>query len=453
MQNHVFKTMEDTEEIHVYQDGYYQEGGEIFIKKDVETYFPDRTTNFSNEVIGHIKRRSYIKRENFDVDPNKLVVANGILDLETKEIIDHTPGHLSLIKIPITYDPEAEAPNILKFLVEIVSKDKIEVLKEITGYLLEPSYFIRKSFMLVGSGSNGKSTYLDLLITFIGQDNVSHEPLQDITHRRFSASQLYGKLANIYPDISNVTLKQTGVFKGLCGGDRMKGEHKFRDPFYFFNRAKMIFSTNTMPKTDDVTDAFFERWVIIPFPNVYDDGNEKTNKNLLSALTSPEELSGLLNIALEKLKVLREQKRFSEKMTVEETRDYYQKLSDPVFAFIDDRCNIDPNAWIIKTQLYAAYIEYCNKKKLMKLSQTAFTIELKKQIQLHEERKTIEKGRRERVWFGIELKTFIENGESVQGVQGVQGLLSYGDNETEVSIKESSMDTMDTMDTFHKEDS
>ena len=414
MQQHIFKTMDDSEEIYFYQDGVYKPNGEILIKGEVEKLFDEEiTTNYVNEVRGHIERRTYVSRKRFDNNPRLITVENGILDIELGILKDFTPNHLSLIKIPVTYDPLAECPTIEKFLSEIVDVENIEVLKEIVGYLLEPSYFIHKAFMLIGGGFNAKSTYIDLLINFVGRENTSQEPLQDIIYKTFSTAELYGKLLNSFADLTNVALTRTGKFKALCGGDRSKGRTLYHRPFYFYNKAKLVFSTNKMPKSEDVTDAFFGRWIIIPFPYIFDETNPKTNKKILETITTQKELSGLLNIALQKLKQLRENQKFSSDKTVEDIREYYMKLSNPVYAFIDERCVIASNAWVTKTDLYNDFVQYCKEKKLTKMSQTTFTIELKKQVRLAEERKTIKKGVRKTIWVGIALERqmAMENGD------------------------------------------
>jgi hypothetical protein len=107
MQNHIFKTLEDTDEILVYLEGYYQPIGEILIRKEVQNAFEVQkderqvTRNFFNEVIGHVQRTTYTPRKAFDHNPRMLVVENGILDLNSGILNDHNPGHLSTLKLNV----------------------------------------------------------------------------------------------------------------------------------------------------------------------------------------------------------------------------------------------------------------------------------------------------------------------------------------------------------------
>ena len=96
--------------------------------------------------------------------------------------------------------------------------------------------------------------------------------------------------------ISFTAGSETGNFKVMAAGDSVTGEHKFGQPFTFRNFAKMIFSGNLIPESEDKTDAFYRRWVIIHFDKRFADGKE--DAELTQKLTTPEELSGLLNLAL-----------------------------------------------------------------------------------------------------------------------------------------------------------
>ena len=106
------------------------------------------------------------------------------------------------------YDPNAECPLIQKFLEEITgSKEDAEILIEVIGYCLYRSYPIQKALMLVGDGANGKTTFLRLLTRFLGHQNVSNRSLHELETNRFAKASLFGKLANIYDDLPDKTLR------------------------------------------------------------------------------------------------------------------------------------------------------------------------------------------------------------------------------------------------------
>ena len=89
---------------------------------------------------------------------------------------------------------------------------------KIIGYLLVAITFLQKAFLLLGEGGNGKSTFLNAAIKFVGADNVSNVSLQQLASNRFAAASLEGKLANICADLPTTRLEDTQLFKGITGG-------------------------------------------------------------------------------------------------------------------------------------------------------------------------------------------------------------------------------------------
>src|SRR5688572_5797639 len=71
MQNYKFLTIEETEEIYYYQDGVYMPGGEKLVEKQTEAMYGNKLRIADiREIIGHLKRRTYCKYEELDVDNN-----------------------------------------------------------------------------------------------------------------------------------------------------------------------------------------------------------------------------------------------------------------------------------------------------------------------------------------------------------------------------------------------
>ena len=103
-----------------------------------------------------------------------------------------------------------------------------------------------KVFMLIGEGANGKSTFLGVMQAVLGFDNVSAESLHDLTYERFAVASLFGKMANLHPDIESSELKNTGLLKALISGDAISAEKKYLHSFKFTNKAKLFFSANQL---------------------------------------------------------------------------------------------------------------------------------------------------------------------------------------------------------------
>lgn len=411
--DHYF-TFSDTNDMVFYDDekGHYVFGGENRIRQltqaiiDTAGYRTQITTSVVNEIIGVIQRSTFIDREKFEEQTDLVNLSNGVLNIRTREFTPHTPTLHFLTKVEVAYEPYALCPQIDAFLGEVLSSEDIPIIYELAGYLLRRDYAWQKAFMMNGTGSNGKSTLLKLLTKFIGQTNVSSVSIQDFAENRFACSNLYNKHANVYADISANALKDTGQLKMLTGGDYVYGEKKFKDAFTFVNYAKLIFSCNTLPLTYDDSDAFYRRWIIIDFVKQFVGKAEK--KNLLAELTMPSELSGFLNKALEGLARLEAQNDFSNSKTIEEMRLIYRRKSDSVAAWAMDETETSIEARTPKSEMWAKYLNYCGRTKLMATNEKGFWMRIKKLFNVEEERPTSGE-KREKVIRGLKMK---DNGET-----------------------------------------
>ena len=403
MQEYHFATMMDNEDIFVFKEGYYQPRGEIIIKKAVKNHLEaEYRKNRATEVIDYIKASTYTERR--EEPPHLIPVQNGVLDISgnSTELKEYNPKYMFFNKLPVTYDPEAQCPNIKQFHKEITgTEEDITILEEVLGFCLYRDYFVAKALMLVGDGSNGKSTWLSLVKAFLGLRNIAGRSLQDLEEHRFAKADLYGKLANVYADLPDKALYRTGTFKIMTGRDVVSAEKKFKSAFEFVNYAKLMFSANKVPEANDDTSAFFRRWIILSFPNTFK--GEDADPHILDKLTTEEELSGLLNLALDGLDDLLETGTFSDSKTTEEIREDYIRKSSPIAAFIMDCLESDSDAFIVKKAQYNVFTEYCRLRGLPIVTQNTFYKNLPQHASIADFRPTVE-GKRLHCFRGLRYK-------------------------------------------------
>ena len=414
-----FLTVIDNSEIYRYNGGYYEPDGEQAIRKLVQEFL-DRETRetHKNETVGYIKDKNYQKREIFDSNPLLINLKNGVYDLETGKFTEHSPDYFFLNEIPVKYDKDAKIEKIEEFLHQVVKEEDVPLLQEVCGYCLYRKYPIQKAVMLLGEGANGKSTVLSLLTKLLGKKNISSISLQELAESQFACSNLYGKLANIYPDVADKSLYRTGIFKMVTGGDLLTADRKYKDPFNFVNYAKLIFSANKLPESKDDTDAYFRRWIFINFPNRFEGSN--CDPYLFDKLSVDEEISGLLNFALEGLKRLLENNAFTNTPSTDGMRESYQRLASPIAAFVMDCVEVSADEFVVKDDLYNAFIDYCSKKNLPGMAKNAFSMRLHEHVRVNDYRPTIG-GKRVNAWQGITLEgtTDTKNGGNVSGLSGL----------------------------------
>ncbi len=324
-------------------------------------------TSTINEVINRVKDRTYVNRSEFDSNPNTINTSNGLLNIHTLEFIKHRPDYLSTVQIPVKYDPNAKCPRILKFLAQILKPEDIRVILQLIGYCLYRTNKYERAFLFFGSGPNGKSTLLRIIEYFLGftglYRNVSHVSLQDLAKNRFKPAELSGKLANIYADLGNkkISSEHWGTIKMLISGDSQSVERKGRDPFEFTPFSKLIFSCNEIPELPDNTYATWRRLVLLEFENVFE--GENRDVNLFAKLTTPEEMSGLLNQALMALNRLIRNNDFDYTKDIETIRKVYELNSNTKARFVQEGLEIlGPNSkeYVICRDVWSAYVDLCD---------------------------------------------------------------------------------------------
>ena len=387
-----FLTLSDTKQVLWYDHaaGVYRFNGETVIEQFAQMWLgklglkSEATNHYMAQVVGYIQRETYIDRDKLNPNHDIVVVKNGVIDLNTRKLLPHNKEYKATVAVPVTYDVGADCPKITKFITEVVKEEDRLLLWEIPAWCLTPYSGIQRLVILLGEGANGKTVYLEMLRRFLGRENCTAYSLQSLTTNRFAIAGLYGKLANISPELPSTALRQAGPLKTLTGLDTVEAEKKFRDSFNFVNTAKMIFATNTPPEISEDTLAVWRRFVVIDFPFRFT--GDRADKNLLAKLTTEKELSGLLNKALEGLARLKKIGDLSYTRSIEDTRNKYLLASNPVMAFIEERCEFDPWSTVMKKNLHQAFMEFCAENKLPGMTIKAFGHKIKKGYMLNEER-------------------------------------------------------------------
>lgn len=345
------------EALYVYRDGAYRPGGEEDIQRRVAHAVGDGWKKaMGDEVVAWCRATAPTLEQAPPRD--RVNCATGILNLDTGDLGPHSPDFLSPVQIAAAYDPTATCPAIDKFLADVLPEECAVLIYELAGYLVTPDNTLQKAFMLTGPGGSGKSTMLGVLRALLGRENVSAVPLHTLEEDRFATADLYGRMANVFADLDARALRASSIFKSVTGGDAIRGERKHRPPFTWTPYARLLFSANEAPPTADSSDAFFDRWVILPFARRFRDTGAQ-DPHLLDKLTTPAELSGLLNRALAALPALHARRGFTTTDATREAGDRFRVDSDTVAGFLAECCDVAPVVRSARPTLFKAYREWC----------------------------------------------------------------------------------------------
>lgn len=194
---------------------------------------------------------------------------NGVLRIEDRKLLPHSPDYGFQYVLPYDYNPHAKAPEFQKMLDNVTLNDKTlqTLLLEYIGYAIsgKRASMGSKALILTGGGSNGKSTFLNIVKMLIGKDCYSAVSLTDMkdANARYS---MVGKLFNICEEEEEDALKNgTAMFKSITTGADVLVKKLYSDTVPMRIDTKLIISCNDLPSSRENTYAIYRRMLIVPF--------------------------------------------------------------------------------------------------------------------------------------------------------------------------------------------
>lgn len=415
MNKFTFKTPTDLEDVHFYQDGLYIPA-EHMIKTFLEEKLGDKaTTHLVNEILDHIRRRSYVERSTFNNFKGSIPVRNGYLNLETGDCQPFNSEQIFTYKLNASYDKTVDCPKFKQWLSEVQTPDNIKILQEYAGYSLLPEMPYHKSIWFIGEGRNGKTTYITTLEKILGEQNCEYVSIQQLNgERNFAEAQLYGKLINVSSEPTTRRELETPLFKKLIGNDYISAEVKCKQRrLNFRNIAKFYILGNQYPRVRDHTTAFKERIIIVKWERQFIEGKNQIQEIEKNWLNDPQERSGILNWMIEGLQRLRGNHQFTNTRTQQETMIEFERASDSIAAWIDERLIFDPKLYVSRDATFDDYLTYCEDFGLPATDKTRLFNRIRNNTKVRDSRSR-EDGKETRVWRGIGLKEPRENFEDTQ---------------------------------------
>jgi len=289
---------------------------------------------------------------------------NGLLMLHKKgkekpALILHHIWYFSLSKLPFNYDPAAKCPQWKMFLDDIMQSNTeyILLLQQWTGYLLRQDLNEQKFLLCVGEGANGKGVFFETIQSMVGKENCSQVPISRFGDR-FALYNTIGKTVNATNESSHIIADEAEtILKSFVAGDLMTVEKKFQDSLPNIRpTAKVMISTNALPRFSDKTMGIWRMILLVPFSKVVPP--EEQNRDLADQLK--KELPGILNWALAGLESLNS-KGF---ITPDDNKDLveeYRRDSDPCRAFLIENYIASTNGdHIVCTEAYSKYKQWCD---------------------------------------------------------------------------------------------
>jgi P4 family phage/plasmid primase-like protien len=358
----------------------------------------------------------------FDHDPFLLGVRNGVVDLRTGEHRPYSPEDLMTDQIQVTFDKDATCPKFIKFLKE-VAPNEVDQCTLVDWFAIHSIKLMFPYIMFLnGLGRNGKGIYERVMKRFFGEDAFCGMALEELTlkNNRFAGAELAGKRGQIVSEAGEEQHKgkrriPTSFMKNSTGDGIIDSDRKNKSRIKFKPFHATTIDSNDMPLIDDMSKGWIERFCKVDMPFHYVDNPDPTNPmerqkdpHLFEKLTTEEELSGILNLIIERTiklsKTMTITKRPGEEMFAE-----YQKQSNSISTFLDMFCDYDlmggPGNDVPLSIVYDAYKAWCEMVVSDKVDVKRFGAAVRKMCDNHPPEKVRVGEHQTRIYRGFRFDT------------------------------------------------
>lgn len=364
--------------------------GQVALKAGVNK-FDAKLHQFKDELFKQFISDARLKEIPTDNKTTLINLKNGTFEItgSNQNIRKFNKCDFLTYQLPFAFDPDAKFPIFKNFLNEVLPEKELQdILAEYLGYIFIKNGVLKleKVLLLYGTGANGKSVLFEIISALLGKQNITNYSLQSLTGKDgYHRAMISNKLLNYASEINGKL--EVSFFKQLASGEPVEARLPYGNPQLITDYARFIFNCNELPRETEQTNAFFRRFIILPFRKTIPV--EKQNKKLAEQIIN-HELSGVFNWVIEGLKRLLENEKFTDSEIVKNEVAQYEIESDNVLMFLEDS---DYEASISETlavsYIYTEYKTYCSHNGYITCSVKTFSQRLvkkgieKKRINTH----------------------------------------------------------------------
>lgn len=377
--------------IYDYTKGIWKMVNEDTFKGYIFRFIPAeiRSNSKKSELWTEVKEKNNNKKNHKFDDfnsglENYINFEDGMLNIETKELLPHSPKYLSTIQLPCKYkeilESKGKAPIFDKYMEDLCFEkpDYKQLLLEFIGAIVSniPARSIKKILIMKGEGDTGKSQLRSLVEFLIGEKNSFPIQLSQLNDK-YMPGYLYGKRLAGHGEASSKVATNLNEFKALTGGDQVNFARKFDSPISFVFGGLFWYNSNFFIKFGgDRGDWVYNRLIIMEFNNVIPEKNR--DKKLLSKMK--KEKNGIMYQILQYLyKFVENDLQFDLNSDLNLLLQKCKEENSPAVQFINavfDKTEKSAKEKTLKSSIYYPYQRWCDANKMIVKSKQNFFKEL-----------------------------------------------------------------------------
>ncbi len=310
--------------------------GQVALKMELDRFYA-KHYSFKKELYQQFIADARLREIQTDQKTTAINLANGTFEISPfkQALRPHQKEDFLTYQLPFAYDAFAKAPQFQTYLDRVLPELELQdILAEYLSYIFIKNNVLKleKVLLAYGTGANGKSVLFEIIMALLGSENITNYSLSSLTSENsYSRAMLANKLLNYASEINGKL--ETNTFKLLVSGEPVEARLPYGKPHLISNYARFMFNCNELPNKVENTNAFFRRFLIIPFRVTIPRAEQDPD---LSKRIILSELSGVFNWVLKGLNRLLENRDFSSSTIVKNEVLRYQKESDTICLFLED---------------------------------------------------------------------------------------------------------------------
>ncbi|MBG1252180.1 phage/plasmid primase, P4 family [Burkholderia pseudomallei] len=289
--------------------------------------------------------------DHWDADAWLLNTPGGVIDLHNGRCRTHDRAD-QMTKVT-TAAPHGDCPTWRAFLHDVTGGDTalIAYLQTVVGYCLTGGTSEHALFFLYGTGANGKSVFVNVIATILG-DYAANAPMDTFMETRSDRhpTDLAGLRGARF--VSSIETEQgrrwnESKIKTITGGDKVSARFMRQDFFDYTPHFKLVIAGNHKPSIRNVDEAMKRRLHLIPFTVTIPP--ERRDSGLTEKLLM--ERDGILAWALEGC-LLWQKTGLQQPHSVTAATEEYFEAEDAMGRWLEDRCVQHANAKSLTAELF-----------------------------------------------------------------------------------------------------
>jgi putative DNA primase/helicase len=303
------------------------------------------------------------KTSQYDANPMRFNCLSGVIDLPTGHLLPHDPEDMHSRIAPVELGPVgSECPRWMQFLSDIMCGDAelVAYVQRVVGYIMTGSVKEQCFFILYGGGSNGKSTFINVIYHLLGgyAYNVDIRTFMDIDRGnapRNDLAALVGMRFAVSPEWKLGQALDEAILKTFSGGDLVSARFLNKEMFQFNPVCKIVLASNHKPIVRGTDNGIWRRMRLVPFLATFDKSKEiKDYDKLMIA----EEGPAILRWAMEGAQIWARE-GLCTPSTISEATNEYRGSQDWFQSFLEERCEVEATASVASQSIYNDYRTWC----------------------------------------------------------------------------------------------